>query len=172
MENSESDERPTCPMCLNLAINAMIGVCGHTVCRACSFRVLECPECHQLAQFGPNDKVRKLLRHPRYKDEIAKVLQGGKEFNSRHPEFVITVNDFYPKETSALLELIDNLHETRMQKGNVGPIIDAFDKMYGVHLIYVTFKSLDYFSSSKHARLRVIVDGYVNLIFSNRPQFA
>ena len=78
-KKKEEDDptRPACPVCTNLAFNAMIGLCGHTVCEACMLKLQggRCPLCRKMTSFHPNYMVLEMLDHPRFAGEVQQLAK-------------------------------------------------------------------------------------------------
>lgn len=117
MDNEKvADEvaRPTCPICLELPLNAMVGTCGHTLCESCRNTARsKCPFCNKMVKFTPNYMVRSLLEHPRFREEmsvlvrekVTATVEG--RLKAQYKDFHIYENGFPAAETNILLELFE-----------------------------------------------------------------
>ena len=69
-ENSLS--KPTCPVCLEIPFEPMVGTCGHTICIGCREKMKTniCPMCRQRVGFKPNFMMKDfLVSDPLYAQE-------------------------------------------------------------------------------------------------------
>jgi hypothetical protein len=130
-----------CPVCLEIAFNAFVGNCGHSVCGFCQQQIQPklqtaspCPLCRKLTNFAPNYMLRGLLEQPMF----AKSVQRCK--NRGYPTmFHILHNDLDELHTATVLEWL-----VTAQKNGAFTFedTDQFTTKYNVKMSYLFTKDI------------------------------
>lgn len=175
--------RPTCPVCLELAFNALVGRCGHTLCEQCknALPTTKCPVCRKGTTYAPNYTVRQILEHPRFDEELKQrrkeaLLATPKGFLDhmavKYPDFKIVHNDLDVGETVMLLRLA----EKHVTEKLLFSEIEQFRQQYDPSLMIISFvKNVPYLYSmpgGKHYKIVAEFNGTVFIAVCQRSKFA
>jgi len=141
-----------CPVCMEIAIDAMSAACGHTVCGPCSRRLQTeaCPECRAArATYVPNYMVRRLLDAPQFEEAVKKrrleIEPTPEELVSqalaRLGAVITKKNSFKPRETLLLIGLAEEIIKRDTDPEDVLSIVNRFNKKHRVTCNVITFTS-------------------------------
>ncbi len=126
----------SCPVCMELAFDAMSNRCGHTFCGVCAKKLKRCPLCRENVELLTNYMVRSVLdddpevedHRKRYKQRVHLETPEGRihTLKEKHPGLTYTKEKFTTAEVACILEWINVKLSDPASPRNVHPFGPRF----------------------------------------------